>query len=224
MQGGEAQDRIAGFWRVLELEAPPEPDNLTVLLAAYAALLDRAESDPEPEAEHWQRVSQVFLHEHLLSWLPLFLAKVAAVGDDYYSGWAKQLQDTLASQELGQAGAALPAALREAPGLPDPREEGGKAFLHGLLAPARTGFILTRDDLAELAQGCDLGRRIGERRYVLENLLGQDGPSVLKALADFAEKASRQVWIGMPPVTADWWCQRACQSHRLLEELASATA
>lgn len=28
--GGDARDRIAGFWRALELEPPPEPDHLTL--------------------------------------------------------------------------------------------------------------------------------------------------------------------------------------------------
>lgn len=220
MQGGEARDRIAGFWRILELEAPPDPDNLTVLLAAYGALLDRAEAAPEPQAANWRHVSQVFLHEHLLSWLPLFLTKVAAAGDEFYRRWAAQLGDILATQELGEVSADLPAALREAPPLPDPREEGGKAFLHGMLAPARTGFILTRDDLAALAHRCDLGRRIGERRYVLENLLGQDGQPVLRALAHLAEEASGQILPAMPKTTANWWRQRAGESSRLLGELA----
>ena len=30
--GGEARDRIAGFWRALEMVPPTEPDHLTVLL------------------------------------------------------------------------------------------------------------------------------------------------------------------------------------------------
>lgn len=222
MQGGEARDRIAGFWRVLELEAPNDPDHLTVLLAAYGALLDQAEAAPDEEAENWLHVSQVFLHEHVLSWLPLFLSKLGATGGEFYARWAGHLQLLLTVPELGVVGDRLPAALREAEELPDPREEGGKAFLHGLLAPARTGFILTRDDLAGIAQGCELGRRIGERRYVLENLLGQDGQPVLEALAEFAEAASKKELIGMPEVSAKWWRKRARSSSELLRGLAAA--
>src|SRR5205807_572327 len=37
MLGGEAQDRVAGFWRALERTPPAEPDHLTSLLALYAA-------------------------------------------------------------------------------------------------------------------------------------------------------------------------------------------
>ena len=39
--GGEARDRIAGFWRALELSPPSEPDHLTVLLAFYSQILER---------------------------------------------------------------------------------------------------------------------------------------------------------------------------------------
>lgn len=221
MQGGEARDRIAGFWRVLELEPPNDPDHLTVLLAAYGALLDQAEAAPEADAENWLHVSSVFLHEHVLSWLPLFLAKLDAAGGEFYARWAGHLQNLLAVPELGPVADKLPAALREAEPLPDPRQEGGKAFLHGLLAPARTGFILTRDDLAGIARNCDLGRRIGERRYVLENLLGQDGRPVLSALAEFADTAGEGDLTGMPEVSADWWRARARSSRDLLHALAA---
>lgn len=221
MQGGEARDRIAGFWRVLELEPPNDPDHLTVLLAAYGALIDQAESAPDDEAENWLHVSRVFLHEHVLSWLPLFLAKLSLAGREFYSRWAAHLRNLISIPDLGSVAEQLPAALREAESLPDPREAGGKAFLHGLLAPARAGFILTRDDLAEIARNCGLGRRIGERRYVLENLLAQDGGRVLRALSELAGQAADQDLRGMPASTAAWWRQRATASGSLLRELAA---
>src|SRR6185295_7023627 len=31
MLGGESRDRVAGFWRALQLTPPPEPDHLSVL-------------------------------------------------------------------------------------------------------------------------------------------------------------------------------------------------
>jgi hypothetical protein len=42
MLGGEARDRVAGFWRALGGEPPAEPDHLSVLLAGVAALDDPA--------------------------------------------------------------------------------------------------------------------------------------------------------------------------------------
>jgi hypothetical protein len=222
MEGGEARDRIAGFWRVLELDPPREPDHLTVMLATYGALLDSAEDAAEEDSANWQHVAQVFLHEHLLSWLPLFLHKVCDTTHDFYCAWAHELAGVLGAAELGEAlGGTLPAALRDAAELPDPRRDGGEAFLDGLLAPARSGLIFTREDLASLARDAELGRRIGERKYVLKNLLAQDGAAVLDGLASLAEEAARQPLAAMPEVTARWWRARAETTRRLLTELAA---
>ena len=57
----------------------------------------------------------------------------------------------------------LPAALREAPPLADPRTEGGQAFIASLLAPVRSGVILLRDDLVRLGEDTGLACRAGER-------------------------------------------------------------
>src|SRR6266496_675887 len=38
MLGGEAGDRVAGFWRALQLRPPAEPDHLAALLGLYAPL------------------------------------------------------------------------------------------------------------------------------------------------------------------------------------------
>src|ERR1051326_2391149 len=38
MLGGEARDRIAGFWRALGQTPPTEPDHLAIMLEAYARL------------------------------------------------------------------------------------------------------------------------------------------------------------------------------------------
>ena len=41
MLGGEARDRIAGFWRILDLEPPLECDHLTVMLTYLAEVTER---------------------------------------------------------------------------------------------------------------------------------------------------------------------------------------
>jgi len=227
MRGGEAGDRIAGFWRALELEPPADPDHLTVLLAAYGALLDRAAAARESEAESWRHASQVFLHEHLLSWAPLYLARLEADGGGFYGTWARRLRRLLVGEPLAERLAAtLPAALREAPPLPDPRVDGGEAFLHALLVPARVGFLLTRDDLARLAGELGLGRRVGERRFVLRGLMSQDAAAVLRALAGRARAgAALAAACGLPPSARDWWRGRAAAAGELLASLAAdATA
>ncbi len=220
MQGGAARDRIAGFWRVLELEPPTEPDHLTVLLAAYGALLDReSEAEAEEDRANWRHVREVFLHEHLLSWLPVFLGKLERHPHPFYSRWARLLQALLSEEGVADRLAGeLPAALRELEPLPDPRRHGGDAFLAALLAPGRSGFVVTRDDLTELAAAAGLGRRVAERRYVLQNLLGQDGHRVLEGLAQLARA---EPLAAMPEVTRRWWQQRAGASRRLLLSLAA---
>jgi hypothetical protein len=224
MEGGEARDRIAGFWRVLELDPPREPDHLTVMLATYGALLDSAAEAGE-DAANWRHVAQVFLHEHVLSWLPLFLDKVCDTRHAFYCAWGRQLSRVLASAELATPVAErLPAALRDAPRLADPRPDGGEAFLDGLLAPARSGLILTREDLAGLARDAELGRRIGERKYVLKALLAQDGTAVLERLAGLADQSARGPLVAMPEVTALWWRERAQATRGLLSELAADAA
>lgn len=120
----------------------------------------------------------------------------------------------------------LPVHLREAPPLPDPRAEGAAAFVPGLLAPVRSGFIITRADLARIALRLDLGLRAGERRYALEHLLAQDAPPVLAALADEADAQARLHdervdWLG---ATAGFHADRARRAARLLRELATEEA
>src|SRR5919202_3998337 len=76
MIGGEARDRVAGFWRALGQTPPAEPDHLSVMLALYARLveLETGESD-EGRREVWRNGRRAFLWEHLLSWLFAYLTK-----------------------------------------------------------------------------------------------------------------------------------------------------
>src|SRR5918992_3923558 len=64
MLGGEARDRVAGFWRALRLPPPAEVDHLSVLLALYARLveLEEGEGDPARRA-FWRRARKALLWE-----------------------------------------------------------------------------------------------------------------------------------------------------------------
>jgi TorA maturation chaperone TorD len=196
--GGEARDRVAGFWRALDLVPPAEPDHLAALLGLYAELGDRG------APEEWRRA---LLWEHLLSWTPPYLAKVDAVASPFFSAWAALLRDALAVEAaaLGPL-ATAPLAHREAPCLEAPGEAGGAAFLEQLLAPVRTGVILVRDDLVSIGHGLGLGVRVAERRFVLEALLAQDAVGTLGALAaiarDWAERHESEFWSGRAATAA----------------------
>lgn len=237
--GGEARDRVAGFHRALGQVPPNEPDHLAVLLGGYASLLDReaeaTATGPSVETEAatgagspWARARETLLVEHLLSWLPAYLGRVRDLGTPSYRGWAELLDELLHREADRTASAAtlLPAHLQDAPGLLDPRDDDVGAFVEGLLAPLRLGMTLTASDLARMAEDLGLGRRVGERRFVLRSLLDQDAAAVLGWLAE----AGRAVaagwdahWYG-DSSTGRWWRDRALAGAGLLDELAADAA
>jgi TorA maturation chaperone TorD len=229
MLGGEARDRVAGFWRALSQTPPPEPDHLSVMLALYAHLseLEANEAD-DARRDSWRRARAAYLWEHLLSWLPAYLSKLTEIAPPFYQRWAELLLDALREEARATAGAPtqLPLHLREAAGLVDPRAgEGGEAaeFLQTLLSPARSGMILVRADLSRAARTLELGLRAGERKYALESLLAQDARGVLAWLAREARnwEARHARERDTLAAVARAWEAKAAASARLLEELAA---
>src|SRR3954466_872500 len=64
MIGGEARDRVAGFWRALGEMPPAEPDHLSVMLALYARLVElEAEERDDKRRESWHSARKAFLWE-----------------------------------------------------------------------------------------------------------------------------------------------------------------
>jgi Nitrate reductase delta subunit len=244
MMGGEAADRIAGFWRALGQTPPAEPDHVAVMLGLHARLgeLERQAADLAAR-ERWGHARAAFLWEHLLCWLPIFLAKLGDLGGSagqgqagasgepahpavpFYVRWGTLLGGSLraeaAALPLPEGPERLPLHLRAAPGGIDPRRDGSEGFLASLLTPARTGMVLARADLARAARDLGLGMRLGERRVVLRAMLEQDARPVLGWLA--GEAAG---WAGrhlpeehVSPSLAAWWRERAAATARLLGEL-----
>lgn len=222
--GGEARDRIAGFWRALDLTPPAEPDHLTLLLAFYSQLCEAQTTAKAEDRHRWRHARAAFFWEHLISWLPPYLDKVIDLAPPFYCDWAELLAAALATE-----GSELPTPtqlslhLREAVGIHDPRRESSEDFLEALLSPVRSGFILVRDDLLRAGRDLGLAVRAGERRYVLKALLGQDDESTLQWLASEAGR-----WSAMPvgrfgsaTAVAAFWRERAGETAALLESLAS---
>lgn len=226
MLGGEARDRVAGFWRALRLDPPQEPDHLATLLVFYAQLTAWEQAaDEQAVRQLGRRARSALLWEHLLSWLPPYLARVEALGHPFYAGWARLLKAALAreAEEVGPP-CRQPLHLREAPPLLDPRLEGGESLLTGLLAPVRSGLILARADLGRAADELGLGLRAGERAYVLRGLLDQDAPGTLRWLADEADRHRRshlQQPSSFEPCTSHW-ADRAGATAAMLAELGQA--
>ncbi len=221
--GGEARDRIAGFWRAAGAVPPEEPDHVTTLLAAYASLVESEEDATPEDRPAWRRLRHALFWEHLASWVFVWLARAVEVAPGPYAGWASLLADTLAeeAERLGPP-TELPLHLRVAP--PVAAEEKGDAFLDALLAPARSGLVLTRADLARAARTTGLGLRLGERRYILHNLFRQAPTETAGWLADEARRqatlhAAQSAAFG--PVMRHWR-QRALDTAARLTEAATA--
>ena len=228
MMGGEARDRIAGFRRALGIgkavathSHAAEADHLTSLLALLAALDRWREDEPDSARAALLEEGRVTLvWEHLASWTGPYLTSFEGSGVPFYEAWATLLGEALdrLCSEIAFPNY-LPAALRVAPPLADPRTEGGEAFIASLLAPVRSGVILLRDDLVRLGEETGRACRAGERRYVLGAFLAQDPGATLHWLAGHAREWSGRVGRGGPARIAGWWSRRAAAAAALLSRL-----
>lgn len=217
--GGEAAMRIAGFWRVMGIDPPTEPDHLSALLGLYASLGEAAEEARRPgTAAALGRAQATLLTEHLRSWLPAYLDAVATLPASGLAGWADLLRRVL-DAEAGRHPALpeLPLALREAPPAGPPAEHGPKELADALTVPARSGIILTRNRLAAGAGAADVGLRAGERRFILRSMLEQDPAATTSWLAAEAARWQER-HLGRSPAdqTARWWAGRAGHTARAL--------
>ena len=228
MMGGEARDRIAGFRRALGIgeaaatrDHAAEADHLTSLLALLAALDRWREDEPDQaRATLLEQARVTLVWEHIASWTGPFLASFDGCGAPFYEAWATLLGEALARlcSEIALPDY-LPAALRDAPPLADPRTEGGEAFIASLLAPVRSGVILLRDDLVRLGEETGMACRAGERRYVLGAFLAQDPGATLLWLASHSREWSGRVGSRGTARIAGWWSRRAAESAALLSRL-----
>lgn len=220
MLGGEARDRIAGFWRVLEQTPPPESDHLSLVLALYARLCELESEAPDDETrQRWRYLRSVCLWEHVLSWVGPFLDKLREVASPFYRAWGDLLRVAL-TEEANVIGRqeVLPLHLRQAPPLPDPAVDGGEAWLAALLAPVRSGMILVRNDLERAAGDLGLATRVAERRYALKAMLGQDPPAMLEWLESetTAWNSRHRRWQDLTGVIAGFWSDRAASAAQQL--------
>jgi hypothetical protein len=230
--GGEGADRVAGFWRAIGLTPPAEPDHLAALLSLYASLGESAQQASRPAiAVALIRIRHALFHEHLWPWLPAYLDAVADLGIPALTAWAgltmravQAERMALAAHTAGRAASPLPLALRSAP---PPAAAGSELsdLLATLTTPVRSGFILTRRQLAGGAEAAGAGYRIGERRFTLRAMLDQAPAETLGWLAGEAHRWQRRHAARAPgDPTHGWWAERARHTVCLLTaaaELAS---
>ncbi|MDQ3134256.1 MAG: molecular chaperone TorD family protein [Acidobacteriota bacterium] len=224
MIGGEARSLVAGFWRALGQTPPREPDHLTVLLSLYAHLRELEHGAGTDAGRHgWRRARVALLWEHLSSWLPVYLNKLAEMASPFYKQWGQLLSGALAEEMASvELPHALPLHLREAPSVIDPRTGEAGEFLQSLLSPARSGLILTRADLMRASRELELGLRAGERKFILQALISQEPRAMLEWLAAEAAAWERRHAQGQHETLASIsqaWARRAGETAALLTEL-----
>jgi TorA maturation chaperone TorD len=226
MIGGDARDTVAGFWRALGQPPPDEADHLSVMLALYARLVEFEEKDAAHQTA-WRSARKAFLWEHLLSWLPVYLSKVAEIASPFYRKWSEILNRALLDEArvVGMQNE-LPLHLREPKRLNDPRNDSAEKFLQSLLSPARAGMILVRSDLSRAASALQIGLRIGERKYVLQSMMSQDAEATLGWLAGEATSWAERHRSNFDAFgeIAKVWENRAQTGATLLNELRSAAS
>ena len=223
--GGEATDRVAGFWRAIAVVPPAEPDHLTALLSLYASLGEAAcDSRVAATADALSRARRALFWEHLWPWLPGYLNAVADLRAPTLSPWARQAIRVIRAERGTHPGGWLPLALRAAPG-PVTAADGLGDLLDALTAPVRSGFILTRDGLVAGAGAAGAGHRIGERRFTLRTVLEQAPAGTLRWLSGEAARWSRRHAAGQSrdPVSA-WWAVRARHTAQAMAGLSRDAA
>ena len=246
--GGDAADRVAGFWRAIGVTPPAEPDHLAALLSLYAGL-GEACSGARTEAVRraLTRTRHVLFWEHLWSWVPAYLAAVATF--PALAAWAALTRRAVLAERAvpaeraeraghpsaaGAPGVRLPLALRAAPAPLSPGLAPGD-LPAALTTPVRSGLILTRRALAGGAEAAGAGHRIGERRFTLRAMLDQEPAGTLRWLggeaarwADTHAAPARNRAAGPgaagpgSDAVQDWWAERARRTEAVLRAAAAA--
>jgi Nitrate reductase delta subunit len=221
--GGEALDRVEGFWRALGQRPPDQADHLGVLLMSYAGLREAAQHAPAAA-----RAAGSLFHEHIWSFAPGYLTAVAALGDGPVTAWAElTLRVLRAERETLPSPAgrlALPLALREAPA-PLAATATFGAVLDAVVTPACSGIVLTQAELAAGAAELGVGYRRGERRYALRAMIEQDKAATLAWLGELAGRwADRHARAYGDNETGRWWSGRAAGSSLVFASMAREAA
>jgi hypothetical protein len=226
--GGEGADRVAGFWRVLRIDPPAEPDHLSALLGLYASLGEAVAVARRPATRAaLARTLATLFWEHLQPWLPGYLDAVTDVPAPTLATWAVLLRQVISAEAARQpAMPALPLALRSAPPGLDLRAEAAlREITAALTIAVRSGMILTRHRVALGARQAGVGHRIGERRFTLRTMIEQDSPGTLAWLAAEAFRWQRRHQArGAADATAQWWADRARLTGQALRRVIATEA
>lgn len=227
---GERTALTRGVLGALGLRVAPglAADHVSVLLDALATLLEReAAARSALDRDRARHAQRVVLLEHLLPWMPLFLAAIERADGALY-GAAARLAGGLLSDHVGRLPASshgsVPTwnAAPRGPAEPPRTERGRRDRLGWLTVPARSGVFLSRSDLAGIAGDLDLALRFGGRGFMVESLV--QAASQADRTSELTDALARRVTAQRDEVAA--WGRRLPQARPLWApwlELSAAT-
>jgi hypothetical protein len=222
MLGGEVAARVGGFWQALGYPPPESPDHLASLFGLYAGLGERETTDPDPA--HRAMLTQArtaLLWEHVLPWTGVFVEVVRHARIAPWDRWADLTEEALVEEwtRLGESPAGMPRHLQDCPPPLDETFE-----VAHLVAPARTGMVLTRRDLVRAARTFGLGIRLTGRIPTLEALLGQSPGEIIAWLADHARRWEHRHRERPGPTQINaYWADRAANTRTVLGAILAET-
>ncbi len=183
------------------------------MLGLHASIAEReSTATGADDAARARHTRLAFFWEHIACWLPPYLLRAREIATPAYAAWADLLLGALDPEARILGAPSSPPlqlrSVRELPGLADSSLEDLTSLA---LAPARTGAIVARADLARAARELGLGLRVGERRFVLGALLAQDASATLDWLRrETLRQAAALRTVAQPLAAAcGWWAARA---------------
>ncbi len=224
MLGGEARDRIAGFWSAIRIRPGTEPDHLTALLSLYAGLCEAEAAARHASRERWGHARRALLWEHLACWLVPYLDRVEAHAGPVYRRWASLLLEALMREaESVEPPAIAPLHFRAAPPPLGAEPTSADDLVAALLRPIRSGLILTRADIVRAARDLEIGLRLRDRAAMLRDLIAHEPAGALRWLErEAADRGRRLRGRGALDTVAGFWADRADATATLLAGLGSA--
>ncbi len=193
--GGDTRSVIAGFYHVLGIPTPSDPDHLSSLLALLSSVLakeaqlsSQKDSGRDMRLASVERAKSVIVGAHLLSWLPAYLLRAKELASPELSGWASCALDLAsalsgfdASPHTGEDDGSVAAGANWELG------ESVSEIVKFITTPSKSGLIIAPSDIFGVADSLGAALRVGRKRFVLEELMNQAGrDEVLPRLAEIA--------------------------------------
>ena len=223
MKGGDVRDRTDGFWRAVGRTPPDESDHLGALLGLEAALLE-VERPDDAEVALGIHAAAALQAGYVDPWLDPFLDAVEDVASGpFFPAWAALLREVRSPAVSTVSGGADP-AWTDVPPLPDPRAGDLPGFAEALMAPARSGLIITRHALEGATRAHGVAARPTRRAWMAESFFRQVPLAAADWLAALAGtwRARHDLRHAEGCAPAGVWAERAAATEGLARGLAAA--